>query len=355
MNPLLVLATRWLLFATSNPGDDHHSPSRSASNRNGFDVLNNQIRSIFAHPLGLPLAAMFNRQILAPTSKYPVAAYYAEDGSFAETAGDDILLASYGEYETRMTTETPWTKAQLTQVLCEKIREHFGQHFSVAQHRTPVKCAEDHVTNTDILISTNFKGVPAMPVAILELGLKSGDWMQTFDQGVTYLRQEKRFTKPLLLAIVTLDKSSTGDFKFSICVFLCYRRQENAAAAADDEDNNFRLSLVWKHQDTNKEDASKSFGSFLRNLNRFQKWRVLEVPMEGFEYLSCNCCKVGKWVRGRPAACSLFPRQRRLCLWFYLNVCLFDCLIDFCCACHDRYCEATIRACAHATSARRST
>ena len=302
----------------SNPSD---CPSRSAIKEGSY-----LFRSILAHHLGLPLTALFNRQILPPTLKYPVAAY--SDTIFDETGGDEILSASYGEYETRNTTETPWTEAQLTLKLCERINKDCGQHFN-AEHQASVKCVlvdtnQELNGNTDIMLSTKVKqGRQSTPVAVLEFGLSTDNWMQKFHQGVKYLKimrkesnQEKHFTKPLLLAIITLDKSSTGDFKFRIIVFLCYRRQKNAAAAADDEDNNFRLSLVWKHQDTNKEDASKSFGSFLRNLNRFQKWRVLEVPMEGFEYLSCNCWKVGKWVRGRPAACSLFPLQRRLCLWF---------------------------------------
>ena len=317
----------------SNPSD---CPSRSATNEGGFNSLNYLSRSILAHHLGLPLTALFNRQILPPTLKYPVAAY--SDTIFDETEGDKILSASYGEYETRQTTETPWTEAQLTMKLCEKINKDFGHHFN-AEHQASVKCVlvdtnQELNGNTDIMLSTKVKqGVQSTPVAVLEFGLSTDNWMQKFHQGVKYLKimrkesnQEKHFTKPLLLAIITLDKSSTGDFKFRIIVFLCYRRQKNAAAAADDEDNNFRLSLVWKHQDTNKEDASKSFGSFLRNSNQFQKWRDREVPIDDFEYLSSNCCKVGKWVSGRPAPCFLV-NDVCVSVFFSMFVVLFVCLI----------------------------
>jgi hypothetical protein len=331
---------------SSNPGDHHHtssspSTSRSASHRNGFhNVLNNQHRSIFAHPLGLPLTAMFNnRRLTLPDSSltYPVAApayYNAEDSSgFAETEGNDILLASYGEYETSQTTETPWKEAQLTQDLRKQIKKDFGQHFNVVEHQAEFRCVLADINQE--LHENGEQGGQTTPVAVLEFGLSTADWMHKLDQGVKYLNimlkeinQEKRFTKPLLLAIITLNKSSAGDFEFSIGVFLCSRKQKNDADADDDADYKFRLSLVWKHQDANKEDASKSFGSFLRNANRFQKWREIEVPIKKFEYLSSNCCKVGDWVSGRPILCFLVKRRAWFWFWFwfrfYLNVCLID-------------------------------
>jgi hypothetical protein len=304
-NPIVVPIRR-------NPSD---LPSKSAANEHGFNILNYLFRSILAHPLGLPLAAIFARQILPPTLKYPVAAY--DKKIFDEPEGDDILLASYGTYERRKTSKKPWTEAQLTKNLCKKIKKDFGQHFNVKHQAAVNGVRADNnqaVTGkTDIMIFTKAaQGGQSTPVAVLEFGLLTADWMQKLSQGVKYLNimlkesnPERRFTKPLLLAIITLNKSSAGDFEFSIGVFLCSRKRKNDADADDGDDDNFRLSLVWKHQDTNKDDASRSFDSFLRNANRFQKWRDIEVSIQDFEYLSSNCCKVNNHVSGRPAPSSL--------------------------------------------------
>ena len=88
----------------SNPSD---CPSLSAANGTGFNLLNFIFRSILAHHLGLPLTALFYRQILPPTLTYPVTAY--PETIFGETKGDKILSASYGAYETSKTTKKPCT------------------------------------------------------------------------------------------------------------------------------------------------------------------------------------------------------------------------------------------------------
>ena len=83
----------------SNPSD---CPSRSAIKEGSY-----LFRSILAHHLGLPLTALFYRQILPPTLTYPVTAY--PETIFGETKGDKILSASYGAYETSKTTKKPCT------------------------------------------------------------------------------------------------------------------------------------------------------------------------------------------------------------------------------------------------------
>ena len=148
---------------------------------------------------------------------------------------------------------------------------------------------------------------------VIEVGLNKDQWLQKLDQGVKYLKrmcQEQdakclRFEKPLLLAILTIDKKDSENHDFQMGVFLCSRKNNNNNLGTVDPF--FRMSLLWQDKTSDQEEASGMFGRMLTVTANYQEWRRrpdshswetkwLNNSNE-YEYLSSNCCRIGESVR----------------------------------------------------------
>jgi hypothetical protein len=96
------------------------------------------------------------------------------------------------------------------------------------------------------------------------------------------------FQKPLLLTVITIDRTS---LEFRIGVLLCFRRTYASNPSADD----FRLSLLWQSKTKSLTEATELFGLTLAIALAFGEKR--DEKFDDFEYFSSNCCRIENHVR----------------------------------------------------------
>ena len=291
---------------------NNDTASRAATNDHGFSFFDFNYRSVFYHPVGLPLVAAFHGKILPDLPFYPVKAFPPE--IWANEKGNTILSKVY----VKDIRETPLTQGLKTEICCT-----FADQFAVETETRISQDGRNYRGRLDLALlpkSKEGKGSDT-PLCVVEVGLSSDDWWKKFDQGKTYLNfmQEQTdgpccFGKPLLLAIITLDDSSR-DFVFQMGVLLC--------TPTNKED--FRISLIWHKQCFTMDEAAKSFGFLLRILPHFQTQRSLRYEGES-EYFSSNCIKAGDVVGGGPAPGSIvyvlgFDNYKNACCCFPFASC----------------------------------
>ena len=142
------------------------------------------------------------------------------------------------------------------------------------------------------------------PDLVIQVGQYGCDWFQKLDQGIIYLKlmcqkdvhSKFKFQKPLLLAVITLDKLTPHDdsIEFQLGLFLCCQKESQSNAIKD----NFRMLLLWQSRTTSLQEATKLFGRTLRIAEVFGKNKDrVKQNAEGYKYLSSNCCKIKDRVR----------------------------------------------------------
>jgi len=157
-----------------------------------------------------------------------------------------------------------------------------------------VKSRTDKSGFIDIYLNSDFIGEGCL--AVIEVGFVNSAWWKKFAQGTKYVDyllesvkdhlagKGQEHKQPLLLAILTIEPESC---KSKLGVFLCVPSPSMGQAQ-------FRIIALSYTISLNLEDASKSFGQFLRTVSWFSNWRRLEPNAnDGYEYLSPNCCRVG--------------------------------------------------------------
>ena len=283
--------------------------------------MDERLRSVLSHPLGLPLVSMLNGQ--DPGSLPFLALQSMPQNENAKTTNpstkfDTIFSSAVREWVLPNEGSTPRTETQLTKLLSKKIQtqSNFDSDSEVLIGAATVdkeQCKgridilltprRDGVDSTDGVNSTD--GVDSTksstPLALFEVGRNDSDWWKEIDQNIKYVdrlgRQQGdkrlRFEKPLLCVVLTIADEEEKCIKVKLGVFLCAPKDTNGAR------NDFRLSLLWYFSANDREEASKGFGKLLRATSTFSRWR--ESPGEhdsSFEYFSSNCSRVGEQVSG---------------------------------------------------------
>jgi len=209
---------------------------------------------VLSNPLGLPLVATLH-------GKDPSKLAYLGRPSHFEVGSDDfdnIFESSYTKWikdatdnnEQAGKTDNPQEK-DLTNLLKTALNTNgvFNKSlvaddqatFSNNAGRTDIFLLEEGKRNDDADSSSKKKkkkGVKkdGVPVAVMEFGLKDGDWWKKTDQSLMYLDMmcdkdhwpHLQFAKPILLAVVTVSYNSKN-FKCELGIFLCSRKDANNA------------------------------------------------------------------------------------------------------------------------------
>lgn len=284
---------------------DTPSSSSSATNDHGRDELDDRLRSVLSHPLGLPLIEALHA--ITPT-----------DQSFLKRTCPSVLPNDNNLNAILANVVNDWIKNNdhdelgLTKELSKKIEEEFcdtskkvGEEFkettislhSAAEVKVNVDNGQGIIGHgfIDILLSSGIDASTAKPLALIEVGRQNSDWWKKLDQNVTYLKAmlgteqteecvKLDLDKPVLLAVLTIDKEDTEQFRVKFGVFLCTPKGNN----------DFRMTLIWHTLAPDLQEASIVFGRFLRVTYCFAGWR--ETNDDEYSYLSSNCCRVGDSV-----------------------------------------------------------
>jgi hypothetical protein len=269
------------------------------SNRGaGFRKTNASLRSVVAHPLGLPLAALLNDVPIDDTfhvlrdTNVPKKGAEWKDNPLTDGV-DEIYSAAFNAWGGR--GEVPLTlslaeniEAAGIPVESEKVIEGFDADNS---HRK---------AKFDIVIghSTNQSHEPISVVTLVEVGMNTERWWTKTDQVLTYAEMlvsnndppdsNFRMPEPSLIAIIAIDEcdqlspaNRKLDTQARFGVFLCWNR-----------DKKIRLALLWRVQTTGVIAASRAFGKLLQATYICAKFRG-SIQTEHYECLGPNCCRIG--------------------------------------------------------------
>ena len=275
------------------------SPSASATNDHGCDVVDKRLRSVLCHPLGLPLMCAFNDGLDPST----LLCLSKTQEKVANISLDKVL--SDCVYEWRKDDKK--LEEKLTTKIARKISENASKLGYYAHSEVHLKDDEVNKKNPpriDVLLSPSKlkknNEEPTTPYAVVEFGLDGMDWSKKLDQNVKYMDLMVKgnlaadtllFNDPILFGVVTVEDVAGSDdnFEFKIGVFLCSRRD-----LQDDRDE-FRMSLLWHAKTSNLEVASGYFGRLLQVTHDFSRWMssgLQEFADENdYQYLSSSCCK----------------------------------------------------------------
>jgi hypothetical protein len=277
----------------------------SANPEFGFIKANRSLRSVVAHPLGLPLAALLN--------DVPI------DDTFNVLAGREVPL-----------TAEKWMR----ETLPDSVDEMYSKAFKKCGGKGEVPLTKSLVENIkaagipveaekvidgsdagkslrggrfDFMIGYSKMGgqKPVSVVTLVEVGMGIDNWWKKTDQIVTYAemlvssngQNESEFciSKPSLIAIIAIDEcdqlsppKKELDTKARFGVFLCWNR-----------DSEIRLALLWRVQTTGVDAASHAFGKLLRATQMCAQARLFSKPLIDYVYLGPNCCRIGGNVSRR--------------------------------------------------------
>ena len=274
------------------------SPSASATNEHGCDVVQSRLRSVLCHPLGLSLMYALNGKDLSKLKCLAKEQHRIDDVKSL----NNILSASVEQWRTMggRRTEDKLTKeiARRTSMLSKELG--YFAHPEVYLYDT-----EDNQTNPrriDVLLSPSREKIPdadseiSNPYAVIEFGLNGMDWSKKLDQNVKYIdrmvngkltNRNLLFELPILCAVVTVEDND-GVFDFKLGVFLCSRRD------LDDPRDRYRMSLLWNARTNDLKESSTLFGRLLQVTHDFKFWIT---DIDGFAkrnkymYLSSSCCR----------------------------------------------------------------
>ncbi|KAG7357955.1 RIO1 family protein [Nitzschia inconspicua] len=286
---------------TSSWKSSSDSPSHISNNGGGLYVAHHKLRSVLSHPLGLPLLFAFhdketeNMKYLSQTrTQFAQEQIETLDGLFQKAVEGTEKKQDENEVK-----EKPITGllTKLIEEQCQTLRYRALSEVSIKDDKNQKKGVMDIILTHDENKNQAFE---TPPLAVLEFGLNAGDWWSKFHQGTLYIEmmmnlalQNLTFDQPILLMIVTIDKTKTknsnivSESNFRMGVFLCVPKGGNSAKG-----DRYRISLLWHSQTNSLSNASVLFGKFLRITADFASWRHEHQSPGGYEYFSSNCCKV---------------------------------------------------------------
>ena len=304
----------------SNTSDSASSTSHSDSytNDNGFNIINDSLRSILIHPIGLLLTSLLNEVSLSKTL------YKCWDGFRAVeelltynstticTVRDGILFSAITQWdnESEFDLTKRKSKVNLTSIIFTKIQNQiakgkldgYGTHqeTSLTMEREEEIGVGDHTGKVDFIVSKR-QGDPQQSkkqaVMILEFGTYHNVWWKMFGQIFEYVKilratKDSKYIidQPVLMAVVTVrrDTSSDDAVVARMGMFLYIPK----------EDDSYRLALLWRVDTENIDDASKQFGKILGAARCFSNLigHLSSTISTDYQYLGPNCCRIGQSV-----------------------------------------------------------
>ena len=269
------------------------SPSGNAHTKHGYDTTNSKLRSVLAHPLGLPLTAILNKAALSP----PTVSLGFDLPTLERTTNYDSIFSNAtsgcnGSNETALTKEL---------VKCINDGMEKGKNSNIlAENEVSVKSNHGSPNGrVDILIS-NHRSDGAEPKSVLtliEFSMDNQHWWKKLDQCITYADilcqgEDKKhiFDKPMLLAAITVEKLGSEDMKAKFGVFLCSKKKSGVGT-------DFRMSLLWRADTDGPEAASEAFGKLLHATFYCGELRDGINKACEYQYLGPNCCRYSDQVR----------------------------------------------------------
>lgn len=310
----------------------HRSVSASANTYTGYANSSKRLRSVVAHPMGLPLAALLNDKPL--DRKYNV--YSNNESSAAEEAAEEAATkkaaaeafakavdnwylpdktSGAAAEATTTTTESEEAaapaeavtsavvKAQsetaLTKPLLEYLKKLAPSSMKVFGEGM-IKDGHSKEGRIDILFCDEAE---TSAVTLIEFGVGNDKWFQKVDQSIGYVTTllnnkanvlKAQFTEPMLLAVITLGKIEENEkiesLEARFGVFLCTptKRPGNP---------DFRMSLLWRKETVGPSEASEAFGKLVHASARTVALRSVELDQDAYTCLGPNCFKIGNKVR----------------------------------------------------------
>jgi len=276
--------------------------------------VDERFRSVLYHPLGLPLVCMLNGKNPGSLSYLARESKFHNDGSNTKpsTEFDSMLSHAVQEWVEKSPTKKKRTKAQLTQLLSDKIQNECSKTGFYTDTKVAVDDgnipafipANRSKPQIDILLTPSPDGkdskVSSTPFAVIGVGCKNAYWWKKVDQNIKFLSRmgdhqpdtRLRFKEPLLCAVLTIEDEEEKLIQVKLGAFLC---SPNDASGGH---NNFQLTRLWHVKTNDLEEASKAFGKLLRTTSDFSRWREASPDVHRFEYFSSNCSRVGNFVSG---------------------------------------------------------
>jgi hypothetical protein len=316
----------------------------------GWAKVNARLRSVVAHPLGVPLvllldflakngseaahvgkqaqrvdvrveaefraylrtfgpAALGHRVIMDQISR----AVYARDKLSTEVAAVLQLWFSDEDTNEHALTNALWVAFEKSPLVQKKAEVNaVGPGWKRGRtEQIRIKDRQDSGKYDLLLSSFETKA----PIALFECGLKNELWWAKASQALRYITilsnkdlvaissknkvVVKRFAKyPMLMSAFTVDKKSC-DFK--VAVFLCWHE---ASLGRDEVDPAISMALLWKAQsdeDESIEQRKISFSRALSNIVSVAMWMEGEssgdTRTDTFSLLGPNCSKIEESVR----------------------------------------------------------
>ena len=246
----------------SRKSSNSDSPSQSANNIGGRIELDQHIKSVLSHPLGLALLLAFHDNVAIQDNDLPSWFNHFHDCK-NNTTYDKVLAESVADW--RNAKRSQMTEPKLTELMESKTKTTCKSALVQGQVKLLKDQSDDTSSGYMDMVVVGTKEDDNTPSLVIQVGLNKNNWFKKLYQGMKYLellclevnaKNNRSFKKPQLLAIVTLDKDGKDDqVDFQIGVFLCWRK--------DFQSNNFRMSLLWHFKTDSLEHASKLFGRTL--------------------------------------------------------------------------------------------
>jgi hypothetical protein len=295
--------------------------SPSANNVNGFDTTSLCLRSILMHPIGLLLASLLNEKPL-PEIFYTTLwndlredvkewlSTYNNSCSSSNNVRDTILTSAMSEWNTK-------NENDLTNKIEEKINIEIEKKtldgYGTVEDDASLMIQKEKVVNdgagrVDFIVSKKSRDENQSKrsvVMVVEFGMRHGNWWEKLSQILSYFKllrqtQEKNYIvdQPVLLTVVTMKKPDPNDTSnvdpvAQFGVFLCIPKNKNQ----------YRLSLLWRANSYDVNDASKQFGKILyaakccADLREYLASTVMNHENKpSYQYLGPNCCRIGDYV-----------------------------------------------------------
>ena len=249
---------------------------------------------VLSHPLALPLvSALVGKDPSKLKYFSQKSQYFEENGmsSMESTSFDDIFAAVFNSW---VSSDTKPKETDFTRALAAAINEGAQEGSGIGKTENEKQVNDNTTTRSgriDILINSP-KDTDKTPLAIVEVGLASNGWWSKVDQNYQYLDLlGKRFSKPLLFAVLTVEVGGgTGSImskplEVKLGIFLCSPKKSSG----------HRMTFLWSSQATDLDTATKAFGKLMRATSDFSQWRDEYDPDEsGYLHLGPNCCRVRK-------------------------------------------------------------
>ena len=217
------------------------SPSASASTSAGFTATDKKLRSVLAHPIGLPLAASLNE---SGQLKSDLCQLYP-DIDYRPLGLDEIFSSAAKEWNGQR-------EVDLTAKLLTELNKSEVAACAEKVIRGVDANGDDRRGKVDLFLGSDTSTEkPQSIVTVIEVGLGNIEWWKKVDQGVTYAEllgdaQNKTFCfkKAMLLAVITVEKVGTSveelkSLKARFGVFLCIPKGSK-------DSSDFRMSLLWQ-------------------------------------------------------------------------------------------------------------